>query len=68
MQSQSDRIVTVDALRGVASLSVAWFHLTQPNPALAPGIIKSSGAYGWLGVHIFFVISGFVIPYSLDKA
>jgi peptidoglycan/LPS O-acetylase OafA/YrhL len=68
MQSQSDRIATVDALRGVASLAVAWFHLTQPNPALAPGIIKSSGAYGWLGVHIFFVISGFVIPYSLGKA
>ena len=67
MPSQSERIATVDALRGIASLAVAWFHLTQPNPALAPGIIKSSGAYGWLGVHIFFVISGFVIPYSLHK-
>ena len=68
MPSQSGRIATVDALRGIASLSVAWFHFTNANPALAPGIVKSSGSYGWLGVYIFFVISGFVIPYSLEKA
>lgn len=68
MSTQSGRIATVDALRGIAALSVAWFHFTQANPALDPGIVKASGKYGWLGVDIFFVISGFVIPYSLDKS
>jgi peptidoglycan/LPS O-acetylase OafA/YrhL len=68
MPPPSGRIATVDALRGIASLSVAWFHFTNSNPALTPGIVKSSGNYGWLGVYIFFVISGFVIPYSLEKA
>jgi peptidoglycan/LPS O-acetylase OafA/YrhL len=68
MPPPSGRVATVDALRGIASLSVAWFHFTNANPALAPGIVKTSGSYGWLGVYIFFVISGFVIPYSLEKA
>ena len=68
MPPPSGRIATVDALRGIASLSVAWFHFTNANPALTPGIVKTSGSYGWLGVYIFFVISGFVIPYSLEKA
>jgi peptidoglycan/LPS O-acetylase OafA/YrhL len=67
MTKPPGRIASVDALRGIASLSVAWFHFTNANPALAPGIVKASGRYGWLGVFIFFVISGFVIPYSLDK-
>jgi peptidoglycan/LPS O-acetylase OafA/YrhL len=68
MRVQPGRIRTLDALRGIASVSVAWFHFTQANPALGQGILKSSGKYGWLGVDVFFVISGFVIPYSLQKA
>jgi peptidoglycan/LPS O-acetylase OafA/YrhL len=68
MPTPTGRIVTVDALRGIAAVSVAWFHFTQANPALAPGMLKASGQYGYLGVEIFFVISGFVIPYALEKA
>lgn len=67
MTKPPGRIASIDALRGIASLSVAWFHFTNANPALAPGIVKASGQYGWMGVFIFFVISGFVIPYSLDR-
>lgn len=49
-------------LRGLASLAVAWFHLTnQWSDA-----IRTSGSFGWLGVEVFFVISGFVIPYSIS--
>jgi peptidoglycan/LPS O-acetylase OafA/YrhL len=68
MQTQSARVLTVDALRGIASISVAWFHFTQANPTLGAGILKASGKYGWLGVDVFFVISGFIIPYSLQKS
>src|SRR5882762_1752345 len=69
MASSSDRVATVDALRGLASFSVAWFHFTHGNAGFLPaGLLKSTGEYGWLGVSMFFVISGFVIPYALDKA
>jgi peptidoglycan/LPS O-acetylase OafA/YrhL len=50
-------------MRGLAALSVTWFHLTNSYPHDLVGL---SGAYGWLGVDAFFVISGFVIPYSLS--
>lgn len=67
--SHATRLETVDALRGIASLSVAWFHLTNGNGGfLADGWLKRSGAYGWVGVEVFFVISGFIIPYSLHRS
>ncbi len=59
------RLGTIDALRGVAALSVAWYHFTH---ALPQPWIKASGNYGWAGVEMFFVISGFIIPYSLHRS
>jgi peptidoglycan/LPS O-acetylase OafA/YrhL len=56
------RLNTIDAMRGLAALAVTWFHLTNGYPHDAVG---RSGGLGWLGVDCFFVISGFVIPYSL---
>lgn len=59
-------------LRGVASLAVCWFHLTSFTYASPDGWfyspLRRTGVYGWLGVEVFFVISGFVIPYSLHRA
>ena len=63
-----ERVGTVVVLRGVAAFAVSWFHFTCGNPKfLEAGILKTSGQYGWLGVEVFFVISGFVIPYSLTR-
>jgi peptidoglycan/LPS O-acetylase OafA/YrhL len=62
------RIPTLDALRGLASFAVAWFHFTQGSPIAFPALLKASGAYGWAGVQMFFVISGFVIPHALQRA
>ena len=45
----------IEGLRAVAVISVILFHL---NPAYLPG--------GFIGVDIFFVISGFVISHSLS--
>src|SRR5207244_1915888 len=60
------RIEAIQGLRGLAAFSVCWFHFTNGNPTfLSPGILKSSGTLGGLGVEIFFVISGFIVPYSL---
>ena len=63
------RLPTLDGLRGLASLAVMWFHFTkQVTPTIGEGVVHLSGKYGWLGVQVFFVISGFVIPYSLHRA
>lgn len=62
---QPKRLHNIEALRGVAALSVAWFHLTNTYPH---DVVNASGRYGWLGVDVFFVISGFVIPYSMHIA
>jgi len=62
------RLGTIDALRGIAALSVAWYHFTHGTTLLSHGWLKASGNYGWVGVEMFFVISGFIIPYSLHKS
>jgi peptidoglycan/LPS O-acetylase OafA/YrhL len=54
----ANRNQTVDALRAVAALWVCLFHFTA-----ATGI----GAHGYLGVTMFFVISGFIVPHSMMR-
>jgi peptidoglycan/LPS O-acetylase OafA/YrhL len=69
MKEQPKRIETIDVLRGIAALAVFIFHSTNGNTNFLPnGLFKSVGSYGWLGVEIFFVLSGFVIPFSLHRA
>lgn len=67
--AKSSHIPILDHLRGIAALSVCFFHFTCCNgyDALIPenDPVRQLGSYGWLGVEAFFVISGFVIPYSL---
>jgi peptidoglycan/LPS O-acetylase OafA/YrhL len=55
------RIGIVGALRGIAALAVCWYHFVNGQDVW----LRWTGKYGWLGVHMFFVISGFIIPYSL---
>jgi len=62
-----DRVNEIDLLRFIAAISVVLFHYafrgyaadglsTMPYPWLAP-----YAKYGYLGVELFFMISGFVI-------
>jgi peptidoglycan/LPS O-acetylase OafA/YrhL len=59
------RIEIIDGLRGIASLAVCWFHMTNTYPESS--MTRLSGHFGWLGVEVFFVISGFIIPYALYR-
>jgi peptidoglycan/LPS O-acetylase OafA/YrhL len=59
------RLETIDILRGLAALAVVIFHST---PELPPGGVKHLAEFGALGVQVFFVISGFILPFSLDRA
>lgn len=58
------RIESLEILRGLAALSVAWHHFTTVHPE---NWVRLSGKYGGLGVAIFFVISGFVILLSIHQ-
>lgn len=65
---QSEHIPSIDAMRGVAALAVVLHHFMVTNGSVPPGPLKSLAAYGWYSVHVFFVISGLVIPYALHRA
>jgi peptidoglycan/LPS O-acetylase OafA/YrhL len=59
----------VQSLRGIAALAVALYHFTHGVPTVyVPSILKSIGAQGWMGVEVFFVSYGFILPYSLWRA
>lgn len=59
----------IDTLRGIAATAVCIFHFTNGNPALLPdgNWLKDIGSYGFLGVEIFFVISGMVIASTMAR-
>jgi peptidoglycan/LPS O-acetylase OafA/YrhL len=68
------RAAFIDALRGIAAFSVACYHICRygpiPEPAreFIPGVLLAWFDHGWMGVQVFFVISGFVIAYSVRNA
>lgn len=47
---------------------VVWFHFVRADASLDVGIFKYTAPDGALGVTIFFVISGFILPFSLWKS
>lgn len=54
-----NRLNHIDGLRGLAAVAVMIYHFTTQLP---DGFLRHWGSYGWLGVEVFFVISGAVIP------
>jgi peptidoglycan/LPS O-acetylase OafA/YrhL len=60
---------SLDLLRGLASVAVCYFHFTHGNKEFLSetNFLFISGRIGFLGVEVFFVISGFVIPYAMYR-
>lgn len=54
---QKPHISQVDYIRAIASIAVALFHLG--------GKVLPVLNYGWLGVYMFFLVSGFIICWSI---
>lgn len=64
-----EHIKSLDFLRGIAALGVVLYHYSGLLlPTLNPNYFTDFLAYGEYGVQIFFVISGFIIPYSMSKS
>jgi len=66
------RIRFLDGMRGIAIFWVLLFHAYVRWPEVLPYGSLYSGrpwfAYGWLGVQLFFLISGFVISMTLERS
>src|SRR5258707_13322939 len=70
------RLRSIDALRGIAALGVVVYHSIQqtkngvPSNFLGwPGYLTQLGSsFGYIGVFLFFVISGFCIHLQWAKA
>ncbi|MGV3638603.1 MAG: acyltransferase family protein, partial [Flavobacteriales bacterium] len=64
-----NHVTILDPMRGVAALAVVIFHyLGSVLPTLRPNGVEHIVEYGKLGVQVFFVISGFVIPYAMQRS
>jgi peptidoglycan/LPS O-acetylase OafA/YrhL len=66
----SKRIQELDAVRGLAALAVVFFHYTTRYDQKIGHISEPlfSVPWGHYGVELFFLLSGFVIFMTLDKA
>lgn len=66
-QKERARLVSVDALRGIAALGVTFFHglnsvnfvVAAATPHVLFTLVALAFSYGYVGVYLFFVISGF---------
>ena len=61
------RLESIQIMRGIAATMVMVHHFTYANPKVAALFPAFTGLfrYSSLGVWMFFVISGFVIPYAM---
>lgn len=66
--SKIDDIQSVQLLRGLAAFLVLLCHSVSSSKYFPiDNIIWKICYNGWIGVYIFFIISGFIIPYSMYK-
>jgi peptidoglycan/LPS O-acetylase OafA/YrhL len=67
--SSTGRSVALDFVRGIAIMLVIWSHSPVPDPTLFSG--RGFGftvpQFGWYGVDMFFVLSGFLVGGLLFK-
>lgn len=69
------RLQSIDALRGVAALGVVLYHAVLQTPNAVPNnffrwpvkLLQFGTSFGYIGVFLFFVISGFCIHLQWAK-
>jgi peptidoglycan/LPS O-acetylase OafA/YrhL len=63
-KQESGRIASLDVLRAIAVLLVLGRHLPLPGPDIAVLPARTATRwvlFGWVGVDLFFVLSGFLV-------
>ena len=70
------RLRGIDALRGAAALGVVFYHAVDQGAKALPNnflqyparLVQLTSSYGYIGVFLFFVISGFCIHLQWARA
>jgi len=70
------RLRSIDALRGIAALGVVFYHAVEQSDKVVPNnlfkypvrVLQLSTSFGYIGVFLFFVISGFCIHLQWARA
>lgn len=66
MQTSKPRVHGLDTLRSLAIVSVIVFHVCgYGGPGKLPGWLIPLARFGWMGVDLFFVLSGYLIGSQL---
>lgn len=60
-------MTTLDGLRGIAVLLVLWYHVWEISWKGAPSWLEFLPETGFVGVPLFFFLSGFVITYPFAR-
>jgi peptidoglycan/LPS O-acetylase OafA/YrhL len=71
IKQSSSEILSIQYLRGIAACMVMLFHFNLTNETEFNGvknIVHEIGKRGYIGVEIFFCISGFVLLFALIKS
>lgn len=71
MMNNNSRIQSIDVLRGVSILMVVMYHYTyhyEPEYLFKNGNNLEFFKYGWIGVDIFFLISGYCIAMTIENS
>jgi peptidoglycan/LPS O-acetylase OafA/YrhL len=74
--TETTRLRSIDALRGIAALGVVLYHAVEQGPQWLPNnlfdypvrTLQFISSFGYIGVFLFFVISGFCIHLQWAKA
>ncbi len=65
----SNRLTFLDAMRGLAAVGVLLYHYCWRYTHIFPNATAYAWTkYGYLGVHVFFIISGFVIFMTVERS
>src|SRR5579863_962346 len=65
---EDTRLGVLDGMRGIAVLLVVWYHVWEISWLATPAWLAFLPATGFVGVHLFFFLSGFVISYPFIRA